>query len=375
MKITITRHDLLENLIHQNSVVDKKRTTVPVLMHCLIRTNADMNSCEIIGTDLDTSLSQILQCEVLEEGAATFPVQMVCDIVRRLSDDQKITLQVKNGQLQIKSGRSIYKLPSLAPDIFPVPALFTPSVSFDISKENILHLINKTRLFMSTDGTRHSLNGTYLHTIETEGKIYLRAVTTDGHRLALADIEFDQMMSSVIVLRKTINEAKSIIEDSNADNIMIKMSDNEISFEVGQSKLTAKLVEGGFPNYLNAIPKNEEWIDVDANELHTAVSRIAIVCEQKTVKIHLNKDSDSVLLSSNDNDGAYAEEEIKTAKKQLYASIDVGFNSRYISDIIASNTSSSILRLRVNSANASAPSVFEYPDVKNCTYVLMPMRM
>ena len=215
MRLLIEKSALLKALQHVTSVVER-RNTIPILANVSLR--AEGESLKLKATDLDIEVTETAKAETMAAGGTTVPAHTLHDIVRKLPDGAQIELASKDeeGRLAITAGASRFLLACLPADDFPDLGLDGMSHSFDIRARDLARLVEKTRFAISTDETRYYLNGIYLHAIETEAGRRLRAVATDGHRLARMDVELPEGgmgMPGIILPRKTVQELAKLLAD------------------------------------------------------------------------------------------------------------------------------------------------------------------
>jgi DNA polymerase-3 subunit beta len=250
MRVTIERSAFLKALNHVQSVVER-RNTIPILSNVLVR--AMSGAVKLTATDLDVEIIEEAPAEVTQEGAATVPAHMLYDIVRKLPDGAQLELDQgpDRGRVTIVSGRSRFALQALPPEDFPDLAAGEPANRFALPAASLKLLIDKTRFAISTEETRYYLNGIYLHEVADT----LRAVATDGHRLARAQVplpEGAKGMPGVIVPRKTVLELAKLIEAEEGE-IAVALSPAKVRFSFNGLVLTSKLIDGTFPDYERVI--------------------------------------------------------------------------------------------------------------------------
>ncbi len=372
MRVTIERADLLRSLTHVQSVVER-RNTIPILSNLLIK--ADGDGVQLSATDLDIEVVETSSAEVAQAGATTAPAHMMYDIVRKLPDGAQleITQGPDENRLAIFAGRSRFSLAALPSEDFPDLAAGDMTHAFQLAAADLKGLIEKTRFAISTEETRYYLNGIYLHGVDTDHGPMLRAVATDGHRLAQVQVALPdgaKDMPGIIVPRKTVQELAKLIEDSDAE-IDISLSASKIKFSIGNVVLTSKLIDGTFPDYERVIPKdNDKALEVDTKLFSQAVDRVSTISAEKGRAIKLNLEADKIVLTVNNPDSGSAEEEVAAG----YSSdpIEIGFNSRYLLDIASQfggDTATFML------SDAGSPTVVQDGSDDTALYVLMPMRV
>ena len=257
MKVTVERADLLRSLGHVHRVVEK-RNTIPILANVLIK--ADQSRLAFKATDLDLEVTETIAGEVNPGGSSTVPAHMFYEIVRKLPEGSQIVLEASGDRavLAIKAGRSRFTLQTLPETDFPDLAAGEMTHSFKIGAADLKRLIDKTQFAISTEETRYYLNGIYLHAAGGEKAPTLRAVATDGHRLAQVELPLPEGavgMPGIILPRKTVIEVQRLIEDNSVD-VIVELSQGKIRFTFGDVVLTSKHLDGTFPDYGRVIPAN-----------------------------------------------------------------------------------------------------------------------
>ncbi|MFQ6019088.1 MAG: DNA polymerase III subunit beta, partial [Kiloniellaceae bacterium] len=250
MKLTIERAALLRSLAHVQSVVER-RTTIPILSNVLLE--SEEGWLRLTATDMDIAIIDRAEAEVGQAGAVTVPAHTLYDIVRKLPEGSQVELDGASeaDRLVLCAGRSRFTLQTLPKEDFPVMAEGELSHRFEMPAADLRTLIDRTRFAISTEETRYYLNGIYLHTAENEGVAVLRAVATDGHRLARAEMPLPEGaagMPGVIVPRKTVGELRKLLEEA-SEPISVALSDTKIRFDCQGAVLTSKLIDGTFPEY------------------------------------------------------------------------------------------------------------------------------
>ena len=372
MKVTVERAQLLKSLGHVHRVVER-RNTIPILGNVLVR--AENAKLSLKATDLDLEVTETLAAETGTGGSTTVPAHMFYDIVRKLPDGAQIVLEGDGDRsvLAIRAGRSRFTLQTLPESDFPDLAAGDMTHSFTLAAADVKRLIDRTQFAISTEETRYYLNGIYLHAAGSAKAATLRAVATDGHRLAQIDCALPKGaagMPGVIVPRKTVGEVQRLIEDTEAE-VAIELSQGKIRFTIGNVVLTSKLIDGTFPDYGRVIPQNnDKELIVDKKDFEAAVDRVSTISSERGRAVKLALSAGKLVLSVTNPDSGSATEELEVE----YASdaLDIGFNSRYLLDIAAQIEGEvAVLRL----ADPGSPTLVQDKDNKGALYVLMPMRV
>jgi DNA polymerase III subunit beta len=372
MKVTVERAELLNSLGHVQRVVER-RNTIPILANVLVR--AEKSGLHLKATDLDLEVVEQIAAEVAPAGSTTVPAHMFYEIVRKLPEGSQVVLESSSDRavLAIRAGRSRFTLQTLPESDFPDLAAGDMTHKFTLGAADLKRLIDKTQFAISTEETRYYLNGIYLHSAGSGKSNTLRAVATDGHRLAQADLPLPagaSGMPGVIVPRKTVTEVQRLIEDSSAE-VAIALSSAKIRFSIGDVVLTSKLIDGTFPDYQRVIPSgNDKELTVDKKDFEAAVDRVSTVSSERGRAVKLSLTSGKLILSVTNPDSGSATEEIEVT----YDSdpLDIGFNSRYLLDI-ANQLDGEVAVLRL--ADPGSPTLIQDKDAKGALYVLMPMRV
>jgi DNA polymerase-3 subunit beta len=280
----------------------------------------------------------------------------------------------ENGNsISVLSGRSHFTLQTLPRDDFPDLAAGDMGHSFTLSANDLKKLIDKTRFAMSTEETRYYLNGIFLHAAESNGTDMLRAVATDGHRLARVELPAPDGavgMPGVIVPRKTVEQLHRLIEDQDAP-VAVDMSDAKIRFTFGQVVLTSKLIDGTFPDYARVIPQaNDKRLEVEAGRFAEAVDRVSTISSERGRAVKLNLEGEKLVLSVNNPDSGSASEEIEVSYNG--DPLEIGFNARYLLDI-AGQLDHEMARFDL--ADPGSPALVHDVSDEAALYVLMPMRV
>ncbi|MBS0271253.1 MAG: DNA polymerase III subunit beta [Proteobacteria bacterium] len=370
LHVIVEKGPLLKALAHCQGVVEK-RNTIPILAHVLLE--AQGSTLKITATDLEISFSETFPARVNLHGSTTVSAHLLFDVVRKLPEGAEIELKTsKDGAtLNLNSGRSNYNFACLPAIDFPFMTTENLSCTFKIHAAELARLIDKTRFSMSTEETRYYLNGICFHGTP-DG--FLRAVATDGLRLAQAQVELPpeaSRMPQVIISRKTIYEIRKLIDEV-ADEITVSLSENQVRFTVASSVLISRLIEGKFPDYEKVIPfGNDNILEVNAKMFAETVDRISIMSTDKLrpVKMRVENVTMTISAHSSETGNAVEELEIKYSGQQP---IDFGFNARYILDVTQQIQNETLQFLIGDETQAI---IAKDATDSSSLYVLMPMRV
>lgn len=375
MKATIERATLLRCLSHVQSVVER-RNTIPILSNVLIDADAG-GSVRVMATDLDLQVVETMSASSVDQpGAITVSAHLLFDIARKLPEGSQVSLTTSDNRLEVKAGRSNFKLPTLPRDDFPVIVEGDLPTSFELPARLLAELIDRTRFAISTEETRYYLNGIFLH-VTDEDEPLLKAAATDGHRLArftLPRPEGAAGMPDVIVPRKAVGELRKLLEEALDGNVLIDLSASKIRFTLGGEGgvvLTSKLIDGTFPDYSRVIPTaNDKLLKVDPKLFFSGVDRVATIATEKTRAVKIGLDNDRVTLSVTSPDNGTAAEEL--AAEYRAEGLEIGFNANYLKDILGQIDSDMV---ELHLADAGAPTLIRENEQSRALYVLMPMRV
>jgi DNA polymerase-3 subunit beta len=372
MRLVIERGELLSALGHVTSVVER-RTTIPILSNVLLR--ASGKALELKATDLEREVIEEARAEVGAPGAVTVPAHVLHDIVRKLPEGSQVDIRrdSEKERLTLAAGQARFALQTLGPEDFPDLNAGDLVHNFEIAAGDLKRLLDKTRFAISTEETRYYLNGIFFHIAESGTKAMLRAVATDGHRLAQAELARPKGadgMPGVIIPRKTVHELHRLIEES-SETVTVGVSPAKVRFEIGAVTLTSKLIDGTFPDYGRVIPQgNDKEMKVRNDEFMSAVDRVSTIASERGRAVKLSMGNDKLMLSVNNPEGGSATEEIAVAYSA--APLEIGFNARYLLDIAGQLEGE---EARFFLADAGSPTMIKDAGDDAALYVLMPMRV
>ena len=370
MKATIERATLLKSLSHVQSVVER-RNTIPILSNVLIEASAE-GSLKLMATDLDLQIVDRVEAQVETAGATTIPAHTLFDIVRKLPEGSQVSLSAADGKMLVVAGRARFNLATLPRDDFPVIAEGELPTKFELPAETLKQIIDKTRFAISTEETRYYLNGIFLH-VSDEAQPVLKAAATDGHRLARVTVarpDGAAGMPDVIIPRKCVAELRKLLDEIDG-SVGVSLSASKIRFDLGTAILTSKLIDGTFPDYSRVIPTgNDKLLKLDPKSFMDGVDRVATIASEKTRAVKMSLEKDKITLSVTSPENGTAAEEV--SGDYSADSFDIGFNARYLMDILGQIEGDSV---EVHLADAAAPTLIRENDKAAALYVLMPMRV
>ena len=369
MKFNINQNDLQQSLGYCQGVIEK-RSTLPILSNILL--DATGSNLKIIATDLDLIfINEIQNIEIIEEGKTTTVSSTLYDIIRKFNSGKKINFnQTSENKIQLESEKSIFNLNCLSASEFPVTEENFTSNGFTMKSKELLKLLNKCKFSISNDETRHYLSGIYMHQTKLEDKIYLTVAATDSHRMSISkvmlkeEIQFDP----IILPKKTIFQLVNLLEDYDGD-VKISNEKSKIKFEMENSTLISKLIDGKFPNYIQVIPKdNKKKLDIDLKLFMDSVDRVASVSLDKKDSVKFILTKDKLNLSVNNTSSGDGNE---TLNVSFDHELNISFNSRYLIDI-ASQLDGDKIEIYLN--ETGSPALIKDPSDFDSIYVVMPMK-
>ena len=369
MKFNVNQQDLQQALNYCQGVIEK-RSTLPILSNILL--DVHDTKLTITATDLDLIfIHQIKNVEVLEGGNTTTTSSTMYDIVRKLSSGKKINLTLTDkSKLHLESEKSIFNLNCIEASEFPLTDENFTQNEFLIKSKELLKLLNKCKFSVSNDETRHYLSGIYFHQTEVEEKNYLTAVATDSHRMSISKIRLNQKIDfdPIILPKKTIFQLCSLL-DSYDGEVRISNAKSKIKFELNNSILISKLIDGKFPNYIQVIPKNnQKKLEVDLKLFLNSVDRVASVSLDKKDGVKFDLSRDTLNLSVNNTNSGDGKEILST---KFDHELEISFNSRYLIDI-ASQLDGDKIELFFN--DSGSPVLIKDPADFDSIFVVMPMK-
>ena len=369
MKFNVNQQDLQQALSYCQGVIEK-RSTLQILSNVLL--DVSNKKLTITATDLDLIfVHKIENIEVIEEGKTTTTSSIMYDIIRKFSSGKKINLSLSDtSKLQLESEKSIFNLNCIGHSEFPLTDENFNENEFSINSKSLLKLLNKCKFSVSNDETRHYLSGIYLHKTEFEDKNYLTSVATDSHRMSISKIRLNQKINfePIILPKKTIFQLVSLLDNYDGD-VKISNIKSKIKFELNNSILISKLIDGKFPNYIQVIPKNnQKKLEIELKLFLGSVDRVASVSLDKKDGVKFNLTKDSLNLSVNNTNSGDGNE---TLNVKFDHDLEISFNSRYLIDV-ASQLDGEKIEIYFN--DTGSPALIKDPGDFDSIYVVMPMK-
>ena len=371
MKLTIKKEEILKGLQRIQGVVEKKNT-MPILSNMLLI--AEGSSIEIIATDLEIGLRGRYAAEVEKPGAVTVSAKKMYEIVRELPAED-LQIKVEDGNwVKIISGRSQFKLVGLPKDEYPSLPDVAEEGMIAIDGEVLRDMIKKTLYSVGENDARYVLNGLFVHMSQVKGGLNIRMVGTDGHRLSMIDrvIDAKHKEESFIIPKKAMLELRRILEeDSPKGELRLGFSKNHALFKRDGLVMVSKLIDGNYPNYLQVVPaKSTKKVTIAKDVFTHAVKRVSILSKEKTNAVKMQLEEGRLMLSTNNPEVGEASEELAVDYKG--DSVAIGFNSRYLMDVLSAMDRQTIA-LELN--DALSPCLITEEGDEHYKCVVMPMRV
>ena len=375
MEFKINSSDLLKALSHIHGIVEV-RHTLPILSNIILK--AKDNELTLSSTNLDIYCADKIKAAVSIAGEISVSAVTFFEIVKRLPTGSEVVMTMEEGEneIKLKCGRSKFNLSTLKTDDFPIISDNDLSTNFVLSADELIRIIDKTKFAVSNEETRYYLNGIFLHKADRNSIQFLRAVATDGHRLAQYDIPLPQGaedITGIIIPKKTIFELRKVLDDANGD-VSISLNENKIKFTFNDLKIISKVIDGTFPDYTKVIPQNNNKnFKTNNNELKNAIDRVSAVAaneESKSKAIKLSLEDNKLNLSVESQSKGSANEILDISYDG--DKVEIGFNSKYIIDICNEIDGEEV---DISLLDSVSPAIILDKTDENLFFVLMPMRI
>jgi DNA polymerase-3 subunit beta len=366
MKITVSKDEILAKLSTIQNIVEK-RNTMPILSHFLL--DAGKNGSYIIATDLDTALKEPLQLKVEKEGRICIPARKMFEIVREVEGELAIE-SVDEQWLKMKAGASKFRLACLSSKEFPAWPGMEDMEEISVNSQVLGEVIEKTVYASGESDTRYTLNGLLFH-VSPAGA--MTVVGTDGHRLALINRNIEGKVKEerkLIIPRKAASELRKLLEKSE-DAVKVTLGKNHVLFTLGQIQFLTRLIEGTYPNYEQVIPSgNEKKVTVLRDAFEKTIRRVAIMSRERSNAIKVDLAEGVMAITSSTPDIGEANDEV--AVEYGGENLSLGFNARYLMDILQAMTSE---KVTLEMQAPLSPVLIREDKDENYRCVIMPMRI
>jgi len=368
MRLTINQKVLTKALAAASRVAPKN-TTIPIISHVHFEAKSP-NVVSIRATDLDIEITCLADAKVEQGGALCVPAAQFRDIANKLNDGADVRIEIDDQRMTIKSGRSRFHVATLPAQDWPeITGKETPH-EFAIPSKDLAVMIGKVSFAMSSEETRYYLCGIYMHPV-VDGQ--LRMVATDGHRLSRVDTPLPDGaggIPGVIIPRKTAGEVERLLKDAPTD-VVIRLSQNFIRFELGATVLSSKLIDGTFPDYARVIPSNaDKSAKIDSAALSEAVARVSTIQSDRGRAVRFEFEGAVLELLAQNLDMGDARDEITV--EWLHDKFVVGFNSQYVQDSLAALGCETVT---MSFVDPGSPAILTNERDPSMLTVLMPMRV
>ena len=369
MKFSVNQQELQKALSYCQGVIEK-RSTLPILSNILLE--VEDSKLTITATDLDLIfIQEVNNVEIIEEGKTTTTSSIIYDIIRKFASGKKINLSLSSeNKLQLESEKSVFNLNCLNSSEFPLTDENFNDNEFTINSKSLLKLLNKCKFSLSNDETRHYLSGIFFHQTEIEDKIFLTAAATDSHRMSISKIRLSEKIEfePIILPKKTIFQLCSLLEDYDGE-VKVSNIKSKIKFELNNSILISKLIDGKFPNYSQVIPKNnQKKLEADLKLFVDSVDRVASISLDKKDGVKFNLTKNMLNLSVNNTSSGDGKESLNV---KFDHDLDISFNSRYLIDV-ASQLNGDKIEIFFN--DTGSPALIKDPSDFDSIFVVMPMK-
>ncbi len=370
-EVRVSKQVLLKAISHVQAIVEK-RNIIPILSN--IKITASNNILELSATDMEIEIKEQISVEIIESGSITVEAATLFDIVRKLPDEEFISIKLDNktNKLMILCTKCKFSISYLESDKFPSIDYGDLPFSLTFTAGDLIKIIDRIKASISTDETRYNINGIFVHEVIKNEEKFLTAVATDGHRLSLIEMSLPNNTGSIediILPRKTIIELRKLLDNVTSD-VVLEFSGNKAKFSFENIKLTSKLLDGTFPEYQDLIPKNNQMImRVNKKQFSEAIDRVSIISFDKLKSVKLVLKHNLLVVSTVGDASESATEEVNVDYD--HKEIEVGFNARYLLEIILSIAGDEV-ECFFDSDIDSAVLIRDANDA-SATHVIMPM--
>lgn len=368
MEIKAKREDFLVALSRTQGTVER-HNPMPILANVLIETHTDR--IRVTTTDLEVGVRASFNGEIVTSGRVTVDARKLYEIVRELSEEMMELKGLENDRVELRSGKSVFRMVGLDAQEFPVFAESSEDERQSCPAPVLKEMIDKTIFSISTDETRSNLNGALLH---ESGNAVVRMVTTDGHRLSLVqrDIGPLGLTKGVIIPRKGLGELRRLLEESGEDTVSLGLSDNMMFVWYGDVEMSIRLIDGEFPDYDKVIPNdNTSEVSVAQHNLFRALRRVSLLASDRYRGVRVELTKGNMAISANNPDLGEAAEELEVEYRG--ADLSIGYNAHYLLDVLGVLDQEDEVGLALK--NDESPTVLKRHGDDSLLYVVMPMRI
>ncbi|MGV3278965.1 DNA polymerase III subunit beta [Rickettsiales bacterium LUAb2] len=372
MKITIQVDNLVKALADVQGIVDRK-SVIPILSNVMIQ--AENNKVNLYTTDMSLYVTKTVDAVISKDGSTTVPAAQLFETIRKLNSKDQIELELDANHLKIECNGFKGKFACLPVEDFPKPTTNKDYTStFKLKSEILKYLIGKTKLAICLDESRQGLNGLYFHKAVQDENNVLRAVATDGHRLAIANAplptEADNLQG-ITIPKKTIDELSKVSEKiNNNEEIEIASNKNMISFKFPDLIIDSNVVAGNFPEYQKVIPTSSSYqLEITTDKLLKAIDLVSTFSDDKIKAVTLNIKNTTLLVSATKESGQ-GEQSITLANP--CGEMQISFNSKYLIDILALIENDHTI---MSFNNNMSPTIIKNKDSNQYSFIIMPMNL
>ncbi|HEX8832913.1 MAG TPA: DNA polymerase III subunit beta [Abditibacteriaceae bacterium] len=370
MKITCERSYLATALGVAGRAVSN-RNTLPILSNVLLETEDDR--LKLTATDLDTAIRSVIPATVFENGAVAVPAGVLSDVVSKLPD-APVSIEMQDGKVTVRSGKSDYTILSLPAEDFPVVPEVSDGTNLTLPQSTLKEMLRMTTFAASKEETRSILMGVLF---EAKGST-LTLVATDTHRLAWKQTQLGEAVTTpvtAIVPARPLAELERVLKDTVDEMVHIRFGPSQVQFETGDVRLVSRVLDGQFPNYEKVIPKSvERKITFDRNEFLSAVRRVFIVARQNSEKAIIQTKGDLLQMTAESQEVGRAYEEVPISMDG--SDLTIAFNARYLMDVLGIVTSDNATLELSGALNPGILRAGENGGTNSeFLYVVMPMQV
>ena len=371
MQFQIKRDKLLKSLSVAHNIIERKNT-IPILANVLLELKNKI--LRVVATDLDIIfIDEISELKIDQEGSTTTSATVLYDLLRKLPSNQDVTFDLQSqNKLKISSMNSKFNLLCLPVDNFPNFADDFVSNSYNLEGKKFLSLLNKTKISMSNDDTRHYLNGIFLHATASNKRSYLTGVATDTHRLSSSSIPIQNIenFKPFIIPKKTVFQLSNLIQES-GENVSLTIGETKIRFKIGSSTIISKVIDGKFPDYEKVVPKNNTKImSVNVKNFISSVERVITVSIDRKEGLNVALEKGQIQLSVSSSSSGEGKEILKGDYNS--DNLTISFNARYLLDIASEIVDEKII---MNFNDSVSPVLIQDKSDNQSYYVIMPMKI